>query len=92
MNKTYHRYMLKKPLLPGAQVREAAGLLPSLLKAGCWHRAPSAGVRPYTPRGRARGEKVNQNLNSYFTSLFANEIFRRHNVRLFRKHDCFRRK
>lgn len=57
MNKTYHRYMLKKLLPPGAQVREAASSLMSLLRAGCWHRAPSAGVRSYTPMGRAGGGK-----------------------------------
>lgn len=57
MNKTYHRYTLKKPLPPGAQVREAGGSLMSLLKAGCWHRAPSTGVRSCTPMGRAGGGK-----------------------------------
>lgn len=57
MNNTNHRDMLKKPLPPGAQVREAAGSPTSLLKAGCWHRAPSAGVRSYTPMGRAGGKK-----------------------------------
>lgn len=83
--------MRQKALPPGAKVR-GCRLAHSLLKAGGWHRAPSTGARSCTPIARAGGGKINQNLNSYFTSLFANEIFRRHNVRLLRKQYCFRRK